>query len=75
MREGLTCVVSVKLEEPQFEGQTKKQSWATANSDPFTDSIVGQGLTDYLEEHPAEAKGIIEKCLMAKPRREAAQGA
>ena len=71
VREGLTCVVSVKLEEPQFEGQTKTK----AGSSSSTDSIVGQGLTDYLEEHPAEAKGIIEKCLMANRAREAARKA
>ena len=74
VREGLTCVVSVKLEEPQFEGQTKTK---LGNSEfrSLTDSIVGQGLTDYLEEHPAEAKGIIEKCLMANRAREAARKA
>ena len=74
IREGLTAIISIKIEEPQFEGQTKTK---LGNSEfrSLTDSIVGQGLTDYLEEHPAEAKGIIEKCLMANRAREAARKA
>ncbi len=74
VREGLTAVISVKLEEPQFEGQTKTK---LGNSEirPITESIVGEKLADFLEENPAVAKGIIEKCLMANRAREAARKA
>ena len=74
VREGLACVVSVKLEEPQFEGQTKTK---LGNSEfrALTDSVVGEGLSIFLEENPNEARIIIEKCLMANRAREAARKA
>ena len=74
VREGLTAVVSVKVLEPQFEGQTKGK---LGNSEVkgITDTIVSDGLRIYLEEHPAEAKQIIEKATNASRAREAARKA
>lgn len=74
VREGLTAVISVKLEEPQFEGQTKTK---LGNSEfrSLVDSVVCEGLTTYLEENPADAKLMIEKCLTASRAREAARKA
>ncbi len=74
VREGLVAVVSVKLPEPQFEGQTKTR---LGNPDikGITESVVGEELAAYLEEHPAEARKIIEKCIMAARAREAARKA
>ncbi len=73
-REGLIAIVSVKLEEPQFEGQTKTK---LGNSDmrPLVDGIVREKLADFLEENPAVGKGIIEKALMASRARIAARKA
>ena len=72
--EGLTAVVSVKVLEPQFEGQTKGK---LGNSEVkgITDTIVSDGLRVFLEEHPAEAKKIIEKATNASRAREAARKA
>ena len=74
VREGLTAVVSVKVLEPQFEGQTKGK---LGNSEVkgITDTIVSDGLRVYLEEHPTEAKKIIEKATNASRAREAARKA
>lgn len=74
VREGLTAVVSVKVLEPQFEGQTKGK---LGNSEVkgITDTIVSDGLRVFLEEHPAEAKKIIEKATNASRAREAARKA
>ena len=74
VREGLTAVISVKLEEPQFEGQTKTK---LGNSEirPITEAIVGEKLADFLEENPAIAKTVIDKCLTASRAREAARKA
>jgi len=74
VREGLTAVISVKVQEPQFEGQTKTK---LGNSEikGIVDSIVSEGLYEYLEQHPAEAKRIIEKSLSAARSREAAKKA
>ena len=74
VREGLTVVVSVKVLEPQFEGQTKGK---LGNSEVkgITDTIVSDGLRVYLEEHPTEAKKIIEKATNASRAREAARKA
>ena len=74
VREGLTAIVSVKLEEPQFEGQTKTK---LGNSEirPVTENIVTEKLEAFLEENPQVAKGIIDKCLMASRAREAARKA
>lgn len=73
-REGLTCVISVKLTDAQFEGQTKTK---LGNSDMrgLVDSAVYETLSAYLEENPSTAKIIIEKCLTAARAREAARKA
>ncbi len=74
IREGLTTVISVKLLEPQFEGQTKTK---LGNSEVrgIVDSVVGEGLSNFLEENPAVGKVILEKSLMASRAREAARKA
>lgn len=74
VREGLTCVVSVKVQEPQFEGQTKTK---LGNSEVrgAVDSIVGEGMGTFLEENPSIGKRIIEKALNAARAREAARKA
>ena len=74
VREGLTAVVSVKVLEPQFEGQTKTK---LGNSEVkgITDVIVSEGLKTFFEEHPQDAKKIIEKATMASRAREAARKA
>jgi DNA gyrase subunit B len=74
VREGLTAIISVKLAEPQFEGQTKGK---LGNPDvkSHVESAVGEGLALHLEEHPDDAKRIIEKCLLAAKGREAARKA
>ncbi|MEE8598728.1 MAG: DNA gyrase subunit B, partial [Dehalococcoidales bacterium] len=74
VREGLTAVISVKLPEPQFEGQTKAKL-GNPEIKSLVESAVGEGLSLYLEEHPDEAKRIIEKCLTAAKAREAARKA
>ncbi len=73
-REGLTAVVSVKISEPQFEGQTKTK---LGNSEVrgIVDSIVGEGVSTFLEENPAVGKTIIDKALMAARARDAARKA
>ncbi len=74
VREGLTAIISVKLPEPQFEGQTKAKL-GNPEVKSMVESVVGEGLSLYLEEHPDEAKRIIEKCLTAAKAREAARKA
>jgi DNA gyrase subunit B len=74
VREGMVAVVSVKLTEPQFEGQTKAKL-GNAEVEGVTRSVVTEGLTQFLEEHPAETKRVIEKCLTAQRARIAAQHA
>lgn len=74
VREGLTAIVSVKLTDPQFEGQTKAKL-GNAEVKGETESAVAEGLITYLEEHPQEAKAIIEKCFIAARAREAARKA
>ena len=74
IREGLTAVISVKIEDPQFEGQTKTK---LGNSEVrgVVDSIVSQGVAEYLEENPEVAKSLIEKSLLAQRARDAARKA
>lgn len=74
VREGLTCVISLKIREPQFEGQTKTK---LGNSEVrgIVDSIVTEGLSEYFEENPVITKKIIEKAIMAARAREAARKA
>jgi DNA gyrase subunit B len=74
VREGLAAVISVKLPEPQFEGQTKTRL-GNAEVKGQVESLVGEELGRYLEEHPPEARRIIEKCITAARAREAARKA
>jgi len=74
VREGLAAVISVKLPEPQFEGQTKTRL-GNAEVKGQVESLVGEELSRYLEEHPPEARRIIEKCITAAHAREAARKA
>ena len=73
-RESLAAVISVKMHEPQFEGQTKSK---LGNSEvrPIVDGLVTEGLNTFLEEHPTEAKIILDRCLGAARAREAARKA
>ena len=74
VREGLVVVISVKLTEPQFEGQTKTKL-GNSFMRTLTESVVSKSLSEYLEENPREAKKIIEKCILARSAREAARKA
>ena len=73
-REGLTAVISIKVAEPQFEGQTKRK---LGNSEVTgaVDQAIGEALSYYLEEHPKEAKIIVEKVVLAAQARQAARKA
>jgi len=74
VREGLTAIVSVKLSEPQFEGQTKGKL-GNIEVKSITESVVADKLSLYFEEHPEDAKKIVDKCLIAARAREAARRA
>jgi DNA gyrase subunit B len=74
VREGLTAVISVKLHEPQFEGQTKAKL-GNPEIKGIVESVVGESLALHLEEHPDDLKRIVEKCLLAARAREAARKA
>ena len=74
VREGLVAVISVKLPEPQFEGQTKTKL-GNSSMRTLTDKIVSSKLSEYLEENPKEAKKIVEKCILARAARDAARKA
>ena len=74
VREGLTAVISVKLTDPQFEGQTKTKLGNTEVKS-IVESSVGEALTVYLEEHPNEGRRIVENCATAQKAREAARKA
>jgi DNA gyrase subunit B len=74
IREGLTAVISVKLKEPQFEGQTKTKL-GNSELEGIVASIVNEGLAEFFEENPSDAKKIVEKCLTATRAREAARKA
>ncbi len=74
IREGLTAVVSIKVKDPQFEGQTKAK---LGNSEVKTavDAIVSETLADFLERNPQDARSIIEKCVLSQRARKAAKTA
>ena len=74
IREGITAIVSVKVKEPQFEGQTKTKL-GNSEVSGIVQSLVNQYLGDYLEENPKVAKTILEKCINAYRAREAARKA
>ncbi len=74
IREGLTAIVSVKLMEPQFEGQTKTKL-GNADVRPLVESAVAEGLSNYLEENPHVARTIVDKCVTASRARDAARRA
>ena len=74
IREGLTAIISIKIEEPQFEGQTK-QKLGNSEARGAVDSVVSEQLTYFLEQNPAIAKTICEKSLLAQRAREAARKA
>ncbi len=74
VREGLTAVISVKLRDPQFEGQTKTKL-GNPGMAGFVESIVNAGLSEFLEENPGEARAVILKAVQAQRAREAARKA
>ena len=73
-REGIVAVISVKVEEPQFEGQTKTKL-GTDEIKGFTAKAMEETFKDYLEEHPKESKELINKCMLSQRAREAARNA
>ena len=74
VREGLTAVISVKLTDPQFEGQTKAKL-GNADMKGIVQNVVTEGIVQHLEENPADGRRMIEKCLTAARAREAARKA
>jgi DNA gyrase subunit B len=74
VREGLTAVISVKILEPQFEGQTKGKL-GSIEARPAVDKVVAEALEIYLEEHPKDADGVMAKCILAAKARMAARTA
>lgn len=74
IREGMTAIVSIKIEDPQFEGQTK-QKLGNSEARGAVDSVVSEQLMIYLEQHPQAAKLILDKSIMAQRAREAARKA
>ena len=74
VREGLTAVISVKLKEPQFEGQTKTKL-GNGEVKGIVEAVVGDGLREFFEENPGTSKQLVEKCLAAHRAREAARKA
>ena len=74
IREGLTAIISVKIEEPQFEGQTK-QKLGNSEARGAVDSVVSEQLTYFMEQNPVVAKSICEKSMLAQRAREAARKA
>ena len=74
IREGMTAIISVKIEDPQFEGQTK-QKLGNSEARGAVDSVVSEQLTDFLEQNPGVAKTICEKSILAQRARDAARKA
>ena len=74
VREGLTAIISVKLKEPQFEGQTKAKL-GNPEARTATEAVVADTINEYLEKNPNDAKAILEKCILASKARQAAKAA
>lgn len=74
IREGLTAVISVKVKEPQFEGQTKAKL-GNPEAKSAVDNVVSESLTDFLERNPQDSRSIIEKCIISSKARKAARAA
>lgn len=74
VREGLTAIISVKIKDPQFEGQTKGKL-GNAEIKTYVEQVFGETLTNFLEEHPKEAEAIIGKCILSSQARIAARTA
>lgn len=74
VREGLTCIISVKMPDPQFEGQTKGKL-GNAEMKTYVEQVFGEHFMSFLEEHPKEAAAIIGKCLLSAQARRAAKTA
>jgi DNA gyrase subunit B len=74
LREGLTAVVSIKIAEPQFEGQTKGKL-GNPEAKSAVETVVSEALTDFLERNPADARAILEKCILSHKARKAAKAA
>ncbi len=74
VREGLTAVVSIKIREPQFEGQTKSKL-GNPEVKPAVEAVISEHLTDFLERNPQDAKAVIEKCILSSKARKAARAA
>jgi len=74
VREGLTAIVSIKLKEPQFEGQTKARL-GNPEARTAVESVIGEALKEYLEKYSSDARVIVEKCLLAQKARKAAKAA
>ena len=74
VREGLAAVISVKMTNPQFEGQTKTKL-GNAEVRSVVEAVVAEGLSRYLESHPVDSKRVVEKCLTSQRAREAAKRA
>jgi len=74
VREGLTAVVSVKLQEPQFEGQTKARL-GNPEAKNAVEAAISEGLSDFLERNPNDARAVIESCILASKARQAAKSA
>ena len=74
VREGLTAIISLKLREPQFEGQTKAKL-GNPEARTAVEAVVAEGLQEYLEKNPIDAKEILSKCILAAKARQAAKAA
>ena len=74
IREGLTGAISVKLREPQFEGQTKARL-GNPEAKVAVETVVSEGLADFLERNPQDARAVIEKCILSQKARKAAKAA
>ena len=74
IREGLTGAISVKIKEPQFEGQTKARL-GNPEAKAAVEQVISETLSDFLERNPADARAIIEKCVLSQKARKAAKAA